>query len=1015
MGSPMQLQKRTFRIIAAVLFALFVIVTLTTGYRTLSAFESIERKFLEKDMALIQSELDGVHRQLVSHATDWGAWDAMYSAVQVPNRRAELDLLLNGTSLRALDIDFLAMVDTKGNFTEGYVVSDLGGEMPLTDTAKRAVETAIEDIRTKESVVTADELPQLIDIDGSVYLFASSSIFRTNWTGTAQGTLLVGVDFSKKLSQLSELLFGSCVFVPESVPFAAPERWNGTVYIHPSEKGKIAFCQRRGAVYGAIPHVIRCTTERDIYDEGRTSMYGTYLWILLCGVVLVVVVLSILSRLVLRRIRRLKDVAELITEELKLSCRSPVEEEDEITDLARAFNVMCDTLEHLLMNIPDSLVLCDLDGRIVLVNKRSTAALGIETDRLEKENVHISTFIRSGCIRFGNTQPVVYHAHLVTERGEEIPVEVLQNVITFGKRTLMLFLARDLRAQKKMEAQIAWRVYFDELTGLPNRSSLLEVVSEMIDGRYAKIKGESGPWTLVLINMDHFKSINAEVGNIVGDRILILINDRIHRHVPTGTGLQVYRSNGDEFALLVQCRNDTERSELHELVEKLRSEICKSYDVENKTIYPSASFAVVHDIAQCDSAASVLEKGTATIRAAKKNGLGNISYYKEDKKEGRADLSVSLLSMRAEIYSGIGNNEFVPYFQPVYSISQRKLAGFETLVRWMHPTRGLLAPGAFVPHAEKIGIIGEIDRCMMLRALEAVGRTEDPVYFTANGSSNLLQKPETGVMIRDFIDESGVDPSRFVIEVTESVLIDNLEDVSATLEELRARGVRIFLDDFGTGYSSLQYIHSLPLDCIKLDMMFIRHVFDSEKDARMLRTIIDMANSLNLDTIAEGVETEEQLLWLEKAGCNKAQGYFFSKPIPWGEAQNLALSRTGHEKRSFSIPLSGTPNRMLRNDLDDERALFGPRPEEDENDEDGRATVSVWDASLYDPDIYKNWPFWNLDEDKPAPGSSIGMEDWEAVKAQLNRKSEARRSKPIIDRQTANSSNEGAKDEGRDD
>ena len=126
-----------------------------------------------------------------------------------------------------------------------------------------------------------------------------------------------------------------------------------------------------------------------------------------------------------------------------------------------------------------------------------------------------------------------------------------------------------------------------------------------------------------------------------------------------------------------------------------------------------------------------------------------------------------------------------------------------------------------------------------------------------------------------------------MVEVTESVLIDNLKGVSATLDKLREMGVRIFLDDFGTGYSSLQYIHSLPLDCIKLDMAFVRHVFDSEKETRMLRTIIDMANALNLDTIAEGVETEEQLSWLGEAGCGKAQGFYFSKPLSWADAEKL--------------------------------------------------------------------------------------------------------------------------------
>ncbi|MFC2594208.1 MAG: EAL domain-containing protein, partial [Fretibacterium sp.] len=264
-----------------------------------------------------------------------------------------------------------------------------------------------------------------------------------------------------------------------------------------------------------------------------------------------------------------------------------------------------------------------------------------------------------------------------------------------------------------------------------------------------------------------------------------------------------------------------------------------------------------------------------------------VIFFEGRDEQEEVPFSGSILNMRAELRSALDNDEFLSYFQPVYSIKDRRLSGFETLVRWMHPRKGFLPPSRFIPYAERIGLVGEIDRCMMRCAMEAIRKSSNTFYFSANGSSNLMQSPDAAALIQDSLNEAAIDPSCFVVEVTESVLIDNLKGVSATLDRLREMGVRIFLDDFGTGYSSLQYIHSLPLDCIKLDIAFVRHVFDSEKEARMLHTIIDMANALNLDTVAEGVETEEQLSWLAEAGCGKAQGFYFSKPLSWADAEKL--------------------------------------------------------------------------------------------------------------------------------
>ncbi|HOO88055.1 MAG TPA: EAL domain-containing protein, partial [Synergistales bacterium] len=214
------------------------------------------------------------------------------------------------------------------------------------------------------------------------------------------------------------------------------------------------------------------------------------------------------------------------------------------------------------------------------------------------------------------------------------------------------------------------------------------------------------------------------------------------------------------------------------------------------------------------------------------------------------------------------------------------------LSRWKHPQKGILPPAAFIPQAEQTGFVANLDTRMLEHALDAVNtaRRLNPqlrLFFSSNASSVFLRSAAAVESVKFFLESTGADPTRFTLEVTESSLIENLDDVHVKLDLLKESGIRIALDDFGTGYSSLQYINNLPLDVIKLDRAFVSQLFVSAKTERMMRSIITMGRDLGLDIIAEGVETAEQLAWLKSAGCPKAQGYYFSPPVPWDEAQRM--------------------------------------------------------------------------------------------------------------------------------
>ena len=893
----MKLQKKVFRAIVGTLLGLSLIMSFTTNHRTVKAFETIESRFFEQDMFLLQKYIDEGVNRLSDYVSDWGAWDAMYDFVQTKDL-SRFEELLTGTSLRALDIDLLAVLDKDMNLVIGYRVNEFGGEIPLPSAAADQFKSFGDQILTsgQQGANSSDQkIPSnLMEVDGVVYLFGSNPILMTNWSGPPQGLLVVGVDFAKRLGQISESLGIMCEFLP--VPSSVyPDRWSKQISVEETGGGFASVWQGRGEVIGAkSSYALMCRTPRYIYNEGKKSIYSSFLWIFLNGIVLAVVVIELLSHLVLKRLERLREVADTITEEVNLSLRVPVSQDDEISELSRSFNVVFGTLEHLMMSIPDAMILCTPEGDVVLTNFQARSLLGLNKTSSIQEGMPVETLIRrqgSDLFFQSNEEQDVYEALLLSSEGKEVPVEIHQRTITFGKRRLILFLARDLTDRKRLEMRLAWRLYYDDLTGLPNRTSLVEALGNLLRGA-ASGSEELSRMALAIINMDHFKSINAEVGDINGDRVLVLVAERLRASLSAkGT---IYRTGGDEFAVLLQMDDsmmedkDRGRAALIALLEEARDAISLPCEVGEQAVYPSASIGVLSDISAWRSPSLIIEKAASALKNAKKVGLGAVIFFEARDVQEETSFSTSILSMRAELKSAIENDEFIPYFQPVYSIKDQTLSGFETLVRWVHPQKGFLPPSRFVPYAERIGLVGEIDRCMMRRALEAIRKSSNRFYFSSNGSSNLLQSPDAANIVKGYLDAAGVeDPSCFVIEVTESVLIDNLKGVSATLDKLREIGIRIFLDDFGTGYSSLQYIHSLPLDCIKLDIAFIRHVCDSEKEARMLHTIIDMANVLNLDTIAEGVETAAQLAWLAEAGCGKAQGFYFSKPLAWNDVEKL--------------------------------------------------------------------------------------------------------------------------------
>ena len=873
--------RRLFLILMMLMLALILVLTSFTSQRTtLKAFDEVERRFFIQDMARVQNRLDEELRVLRNYAADWGAWDSMYFFMN-EDSRLSFDQLLDGTTLRAAGVEMLALFDTDRRTLLSCIAGECGEEERFPDHLAKALEDAAPSL-VERSVEGAFDI--MLTFGDTVYLLGISPVLMTNRTGPPRGMLLVGTALERLLPEMRKSL-GTQFDVLPGRTGDVPDRSAGDVLIISGEGDGATVWQGRGEGIS-----VRIHAPRLIYQRGLEAVETSRLWILLTGTGILGLVLFLLDRVILRRLRKLREVSERIVSGESIALRADEEGRDEIFALSRSFNMLLQTLHDLVMNIPDPFILADANGAITLANDAAHTALSFGTDLkgtplssvLVKKEENPRTG-KKAAEKGAETKDGkgVFEASLVRADGSLLPVEVHRRSFTFGALPLSLLLARDLTERKQFEERLARKAYFDDLTGLPNRHSLLKAINRLLnDGTRTRT------FSLAVINMDHFKLVNAQVGNLNGDRILLLVAEKIKELQEPEA--QLFRTGGDEFALLFPLPEGGESEETL-LMDRIRKAIATPCEVGDETVFPSASIGVLADIAEGKNASGAIDAALHAVMGARKNGIGRIAWYTppEVKEYTRGP---NLLTLQAELQAALERHEFVPYFQPVYDLDSERICGFETLARWMRQGRGMLAPCDFVPQAEHTGFISNIDVCMMEHALRAIVRARDlahssRLFFSANGSPLFFRGLATVETVEFLIDSTGADPKLFTIEVTESALIDNLDEVHRKLDYLKLCGVKIALDDFGTGYSSLQYINHLPFDYLKLDRAFVSQLFHSEKTEHMMRTIIGLAHDLRMDIVAEGVETAEQLSWLRAAGCMKAQGFYFSRPVAWEEAE----------------------------------------------------------------------------------------------------------------------------------
>lgn len=427
-------------------------------------------------------------------------------------------------------------------------------------------------------------------------------------------------------------------------------------------------------------------------------------------------------------------------------------------------------------------------------------------------------------------------------------------------------VARDVTATRRTEQRVAYMAHHDGLTGLANRF----LFGETLTGQLARQRrGDS--CALLYLDLDHFKTINDTLGHSCGDLLLTEAARRITSKVK-GHDL-VARLGGDEFAvLLTRFRGE---DEVRAVAERIVAAITEPFRIEGQKLNISTSVGVAFQKGTGGSSDDLLRQADLALYAAKARGRACFAEFEpwmEERERERAALETDL---RVAIKEG----QFALHFQPLVNIDTAEVAGFEALVRWEHPRLGVVMPGEFIPIAEDTGLIVPLGEWIMRNAIMQAAGWPDGQRVAINLSPIQMRSPRLMSQLVTAIAHTGIDPARIELEITENVLMQDSEANVALLYKLRELGVRISLDDFGTGYSSLNYLRSFPFDKIKIDKCFITDLEARDDCKAIVKAVTSLAGTLGMDTVAEGVEREEQLEWLRAAGCTEVQGYFISHPV----------------------------------------------------------------------------------------------------------------------------------------
>ncbi|MCB1259279.1 MAG: PAS domain S-box protein [Acidimicrobiales bacterium] len=535
------------------------------------------------------------------------------------------------------------------------------------------------------------------------------------------------------------------------------------------------------------------------------------------------------------------------------------------------------------------------DGRVVYLNATATEFFGRDEDAEsvlflelvpEHERRRLGDEVLPALADIG-----MWSGELTVVRhdGRHVPVLAQLLVHLDGEGTVEFFsgVLHDISERKAFETALAHQATHDPLTGLPNRTLLLTRLEHAL----ARARRQRSRTAVLFCDLDHFKIVNDSLGHDVGDRLLVEITERLRHALRPGD--TIARFGGDEFVVL--CEDLHGRADAVAIAERVIEALSGAFAIDDAEIHVGASLGIAFPDDPDAHPGTLIRDADAAMYRAKEKGRGRWEIFDNAMRASAVDrLDIENFLRRA-----LDRRELRVHYQPVVDLVTGAISGVEALLRWEHPERGLLQPSEFIGVAEETGLIVGIGRwvieqaCVQARRWEAALPGQRPLQVSVNLSGRQLGHPSLVDDVRAILEATGMPPARLELEITESVLMDDVEASEETLHRLRGLGVRIAVDDFGTGYSSLSYLRRFPVDRLKVDRSFVRGLGEDPSDSAIVTAIVTLAHTLGLDALAEGVETTVQLEELRTLGCDHAQGFWFAKPLGSEDLADL-LKRHPH-------------------------------------------------------------------------------------------------------------------------
>jgi diguanylate cyclase (GGDEF)-like protein/PAS domain S-box-containing protein len=853
----------------------------------MGSFRQLERNAANHSLDQVLNAFQADLEHLAVSVRDYARWDDAYAYALDRNERfTRSNFALE--SLENMGVDAVWMLDASDREILSLAVDrkqvrrvERPANHELTDAVLQHLS------RIREMQGKSKPLERLLQTPQGLMAFASHDILATGGRGESRGMIVFGrfisegvVARARETSQLPVQLHAAPRAV-RRLPAQVVEMWSAgragaTRMLRPADEQNMDIYGLLRDLDGASVAIVQTHTDRTLLEFGQHTLNS--LMLLISAVV--VLVGAGVAWLLLRMERAWR--AQAASE--------------------RRYRAV-------ITQAQDTMLLADaMDRKILEANPAATTTLGyLESVLLEKTVDELFVVNDGGTVR--PVQPELYAASMADlslqvrcQDGQLLDVEMSASPLNIDGREDISFVLRDVSARKNAERalvdnqkRLTQVAHHDALTGLLNRMGLQNRLPDVIE----QAQRTKRPVAFLYLDIDHFKKINDLHGHACGDRLLQMVADRLRGSVAASD--LVVRMGADEFVIIATGVRDANAAGI--IASRIREKLAVPFEVDGQEVAVTSSVGV-----------SVYPDHGADYEVLLKNA--DIALY-ESKDGGRDTHRVFARSMNTRVNervtiehsmrAALRENQFYVDYQPIVDLRTNKLEGLEALMRWRHPVRGLVPPAVFIDVAEKSGLIAELGEFVLHSVCRQIRKWQDkgaePVPVAINVSGRQFERQDIANLVAHAASSAGIDVRMLHVELTESAIVEGNERHLGVMRGLRALGVPVSIDDFGTGYSSLAYLKNLPIDCLKIDRAFVRDMITSVNGDAIVTAIINMAGSLGLKTIAEGVETLDQLKRLRELGANMGQGFYFSPPLSVEAAERLLTEASRRQKLTETLRL----------------------------------------------------------------------------------------------------------------